>query len=58
MNAPVMAIYSIDDLSISMFLKKTTLFNVFFCCKNYTFQIISPKSAVEKSKENAWIESK
>ena len=33
MNAPVMAIYSIDDLSISMFLKKTTLFNVFLLQK-------------------------
>jgi len=38
MNAPVMAIYSIDDLSISMFLKKTTLFNVFSAAKITLFK--------------------
>ncbi len=38
MNAPVMANYSIYDLSISMFFKKTTLFNVFSATKITLFK--------------------
>ena len=49
MNAPVMAIYSIDDLSISMFLKKLH-FSMFFLLQKLHFSNNKPQKRGRKIK--------